>query len=123
VALDVRQPRRDTGGAQGGDGRIAREVWNKYCAPVFGSRDSVLLGIYSHMIHSFLYLPDYPIGRHDRAPDRGTGAQDRRGRGEIERMSRIGNISPDLWMRQATGAPVGAAALLAADRAGAGQLE
>jgi hypothetical protein len=29
-------------------------------------------------------------------------------------MARIGNISPDLWMRQATGAPVGAEALLAA---------
>ena len=29
---------------------------------VIGKKDVVLLGIYSHMIHSFLYLPDYPIG-------------------------------------------------------------
>src|SRR5215471_14658431 len=41
---------------------ICRDVWNKYYAPVFGKRDVVLLGIYSHMIDSFLYLPDYPIG-------------------------------------------------------------
>jgi hypothetical protein len=33
---------------------------------------------------------------------------------EVERMCRIGNIAPDLWMTQATGSPVGAEALLAA---------
>ena len=41
---------------------IAREVWNRFYAPVFGRRDVVLLGIYSHMIDSVLYLPDYPVG-------------------------------------------------------------
>jgi len=25
-------------------------------------RDVILLGVYSHMINYFLYLPDYPIG-------------------------------------------------------------
>ena len=29
-------------------------------------------------------------------------------------MARLGNIAPDLWMKKATGAPVGPAALLAA---------
>jgi hypothetical protein len=38
-------------------------------------------------------------------------------------MSKIDNISPDLWMRQATGAPVGAAALLAATERALGQLD
>jgi len=33
---------------------------------------------------------------------------------EVERMCRIGNIAPDLWMTQATGSPVGTEALLAA---------
>ncbi|HYO92068.1 MAG TPA: hypothetical protein VEQ40_10545, partial [Pyrinomonadaceae bacterium] len=42
--------------------RISKDIWNKYYAPVFKERDVVLLGIYSHMIDSFLYLPDYPIG-------------------------------------------------------------
>lgn len=41
---------------------IARDIWNRYYSPVFGVQDVVLLGIYSHMIDSFLYLPDYPLG-------------------------------------------------------------
>ena len=35
---------------------------------------------------------------------------------EFERMATAGNIAPDLWMKRATGAPVGAQALLAATR-------
>lgn len=93
---------------------IAKDVWNEYFAPVFRQRDVTLLGIYSHMIHSRLYLPDYPIGamislqieqQVKRAGDLG---------GEFERMSRIGRLSPDLWMEQASGAPVGPEAMLAA---------
>jgi hypothetical protein len=29
-------------------------------------------------------------------------------------MAKIGNVAPDIWMKQATGSPVGPAALLAA---------
>jgi hypothetical protein len=91
---------------------IARDVWNRYYAPIFGVEDVTLLGIYSHMIHSFLYLPDYPIGHMiahqieeqiERSGDLG---------GEFERMSLAGNIAPDLWMKNATGLPVGPEALL-----------
>jgi len=42
--------------------QIAKDIWNRYYAPVFHKNDVVLLGVYSHMIDSFLYLPDYPIG-------------------------------------------------------------
>ena len=42
--------------------QIAKEIWNKYYAPVFQKRDVSLLAIYSHMIDSYLYLPDYPLG-------------------------------------------------------------
>jgi hypothetical protein len=93
---------------------IARDVWNRYYAPHFGRRDVVLLGIYSHMIHSFLYLPDYPIGRmiaaqiEEQVRKAGTVGP------EIERMSVIGNLAPDLWMQQAAGGPVGPEALLQA---------
>jgi hypothetical protein len=45
-----------------GHAGIARDVWNRHFAPVLGARDVVLLGIYSHMISSTLYLPDYPLG-------------------------------------------------------------
>ncbi len=31
---------------------------------------------------------------------------------EFERMAKIGNLTPDLWMKQATGSPVGAQTLL-----------
>jgi hypothetical protein len=33
---------------------------------------------------------------------------------EFERVARLGQIAPDLWMRQASGSPVGADALLEA---------
>lgn len=102
--------------------QIARDVWNKYYAPVFGKRDVVLLGIYSHMIDSFLYLPDYPIGHliafqiEEQMEKRGNiGA-------EFERMATVGSVTPDLWMKKATGAPVGPEALLAATKKALAQL-
>jgi oligoendopeptidase F len=93
---------------------LARGIWNTYYAPVFGKRDVVLLGIYSHMIHSTLYLPDYPIG-HLIAHQ----LEERIKKGEsigseIERVARIGRVTPDLWMTQAAGSAVGAEALLEA---------
>jgi hypothetical protein len=100
--------------------RIARDVWNRYYAPVFDVEDVTLLGVYSHMIHSFLYLPDYPVGgmiAHQieeqiaKSGDLGT---------EFERMCLAGNIAPDLWMKNATGRAVGPDALL---NAAAGALE
>lgn len=92
--------------------KIAGETWNKYYAPVFGYYDVPLLAIYSHMINNFLYLPDYPVGyliavqieeQVKKSGDLG---------GEIERMCKLGNIAPDLWMEQATGSKVSAEALL-----------
>jgi hypothetical protein len=92
--------------------KISRDVWNKYYAPILGQRDSTLLGVYAHMIDSFLYLPNYPLGHliahqiEEHIEQTGNlGA-------EFERMSKYGSLAPDLWMKNATGAPVGAAALL-----------
>jgi hypothetical protein len=91
---------------------IARNVWNDYFAPVFGEDDVLLLGIYSHMISNMLYIPDYPLGRliafqiqqqMDQAGAIGP---------EFTRMSMIGSVTPDVWMREATGRPVGPEALL-----------
>jgi hypothetical protein len=96
--------------------QISKDIWNKYYAPVFKRRDVVLLGIYSHMIDSFLYLPDYPIGhmiafqieeQMERAGNIGS---------EFERMATTGSVTPDLWMKKATGAPVGPEALLTATK-------
>jgi hypothetical protein len=92
---------------------IARDVWNRYYAATFQKRDVTLLAIYSHMISSFLYLPDYPIGHMiafqiDRQMEKAgaIGA-------EFERMTTVGNVTPDVWMTRATGSPVGPEALLA----------
>jgi hypothetical protein len=96
---------------------IARKIWNAYYASVFRTRDVVLLGIYSHMIDAFLYLPDYPLGHmiahqiEEQVRKGGTlGA-------EFERMAVMGRVAPDLWMRRATGRPVGPEALLEATAA------
>ena len=93
---------------------IAQNIWNRYYAPVFGKKDVVLLGIYSHMIDSFLYLPDYPMGHmiayqiEEQMKKAGNTGP------EFERMARMGRVTPDLWMENATGKPVGPEPLLAA---------
>ena len=92
--------------------QISKDIWNKYYAPVFNRRDVTLLGVYAHMVNNFLYLPDYPIGHliahqiEEKMEKAGSIGP------EFERMSRIGSITPDQWMRTATDAPVGADALL-----------
>jgi hypothetical protein len=92
---------------------ISKGVWNKYYAGVFGKRDVVLLGIYSHMINNQLYLPDYPIGHmiafqiEEQMGDGAIGDK-------FEQVATIGNVAPDVWMKKATGAPVGPEALLRA---------
>ncbi|MBN2185225.1 MAG: hypothetical protein JW746_07845 [Candidatus Krumholzibacteriota bacterium] len=94
--------------------QISKDVWNEYFAPVFGKKDIYILGVYSHIIHSFLYLPDYAIGHmiafqvKDQMKKAGNIG------GEFERMALMGNVAPDLWMINAAGTPVGAKALLEA---------
>jgi hypothetical protein len=90
---------------------IARDVWNRYFAPVFGARDSEILAIYSHMIVYGLYLPDYAIGHilafqiAQRLWQGDFGA-------EVERITRQGRLTPDAWIRGAVGGPISAHALL-----------
>jgi hypothetical protein len=93
---------------------IARKVWNQYYAPVLGKNDVVLLAVYSHMIDSFMYLPDYPIGHliafqvEEQMKKSGAIGP------EFERMAKMGHVTPDMWMINATGKPVGVGALLTA---------
>ncbi len=90
-------------------GRIARETWDRYYAPILGGKGTTsLLGIYSHTITSPLYVFNYVVGHviafqveeHLAGKDQATFAK------EFERVCRIGNVLPDLWMQQATGKPV-----------------
>lgn len=96
---------------------ISRDTWDRYYAPVLGGKGSPLLGIYSHMINYPLYLPDYPLGHlisfqiEEHLKQKGPlGA-------EFERMAKHGAVTPDAWMRHATGAPVSADSLLRATEA------
>jgi hypothetical protein len=94
---------------------LCKQIWNQYYAPVFKKKDVVLtLGIYSHMIHSFLYLPDYPIGHLIAFQIEQQVEKSKNLGGEFERMAKIGRVAPDVWMKEATGSPVGSHALLAA---------
>jgi hypothetical protein len=94
--------------------QISKEIWDRFYDPIFHKKDIVLLGIYSHMINSFLYLPDYPLGHmiafqleeHMRKTGK-IGS-------EFERVCLQGRIAPDLWMKNATGSTVGPEALLSA---------
>lgn len=90
---------------------LSKDVWNKYFAPVFGAKDELILGIYSHMICYPLYLSAYSFGQiidfqvdtylmsHDFAT-------------EVDRMYRLGRLTPNQWMIQATGSPLSVAPLL-----------
>jgi hypothetical protein len=93
---------------------ISKEIWNRFYAEVFHVKDVVLLGVYSHMIDSILYLPDYPIGHmiafqlEEHMKKAGKIGP------EFERVARQGRLAPDLWMKGATGSPVGPDSLIAA---------
>ena len=92
--------------------RSPRTRGTRYYAPVFGVRDSLILGIYSHMIDAFLYLPDYPIGHLIAAQiEEHMRTHGPLGK-EFERMASFGSVTPDLWMKHATGEPVSPKALL-----------
>jgi len=97
--------------------QVSKDVWNTYYAPVLGGKDTVLPGIYSHLVAYPLYTPDYPMGHliafqieeHlKKSPALGP---------EFARMAKYGSVAPDLWMQNATGAPVNADALLRATEA------
>src|SRR4030095_5837501 len=90
---------------------IARGVWNRFFAPVFGVRDSDILAVYSHMIVYGLYLPDYAIG-HILAFQIARKLRQGSFGAEVERIARQGGLTPDAWTRRAVGGPLSAEALL-----------
>jgi len=91
---------------------ISREVWNRYYAPVLGGKDATLPGIYSHMVGYSLYLPDYVLGHliANQVEERFATSGKPLGE-EFERVARFGSVTPDLWMKNATGEPLSAAPL------------
>jgi hypothetical protein len=90
---------------------ISKNIWNKYYYPVFGVKDIPVLAIYSHMIFSSLYLPDYTIGHiiahqienHFKKVSIGK---------DMKRICQLGNITPMKWMKEAVGSELDTKALI-----------
>ncbi|MEF9931589.1 MAG: hypothetical protein RR770_04745, partial [Bacteroidales bacterium] len=86
----------------------AKEVWNKYYEPVLGTKDSPILAIYSHMINSPMYLPNYPFGHiiEFQLEDYFAGKMKQDGKdfaSEIKRIYTQGTLTPQIWMQGAVG--------------------
>lgn len=84
---------------------IAKDVWNKYYAPVFGKQDEPILAVYSHMISNPLYLSNYPLG-HVIDFQIEQYIADKNFADEVIRMYQLGSIIPQQWMKQAVGQPL-----------------
>ncbi len=85
--------------------QIAKDIWNEFYAPIFGEKDVILLAIYSHLIHSGLYVPDYPLGhiiafQVEEYLKQGNLAKD------MERMCVQGSVTPTQWMIGAVGGEI-----------------
>ncbi len=94
--------------------KIAKEIWNKYYAPVLGGKDTPLLGIYSHMIAYPLYLFNYPLGHLIAFQIEEQMRKGGKIGPEFRRMAKFGAVTPDLWMMNASGDPVSTGPLLRA---------
>ncbi|NSW45096.1 MAG: hypothetical protein HPY79_04705 [Bacteroidales bacterium] len=96
---------------------IAKDIWNKYYAPIFGKKDEPILAIYSHMIDAPLYLSAYPIG-HVIDFQIESYIKDKSFAKEITRIYTQGRLTPDIWMKKAVGQPISTDPMLkAADEA------
>ncbi len=89
----------------------AKEVWNRFYAPVLGDKDSPVLAIYSHMINDPLYLSNYPFGfliqfQLEQHFTKETLAP------EIERIYSQGRLTPQIWMKGAVGKEISTQPLL-----------
>lgn len=89
----------------------AKEIWNRYYAPVLGTEDSPILAVYSHMINYPLYLPNYPYG-HIVESQLETYVNGKNLGTEICRIYPVGRLTPDLWMEHAVGEEVSTRPLL-----------
>jgi hypothetical protein len=91
----------------------AKEIWNLYYAPVFGTYDEPILAIYSHMIDNPLYLSAYPVG-HLIDFQIENHIRDKNFASETERIYTQGRLIPQLWMKKAVGSEISIQPLLKA---------
>ncbi len=84
---------------------IAKDIWNKYYADLFGTKDETILAIYSHMVDNPLYLSAYPIG-HLIDFQLEKQLEGKSFSGEVQRIYEQGKLIPQVWMKGATGEPL-----------------
>ncbi len=81
---------------------ITKNIWNEYFAPVLGIKDQILLAIYSHIVDGGMYTPDYPLGHiisfqiEEYLKGHSLATQ-------MERMCKLGRLTPQVWMQQSVG--------------------
>lgn len=94
---------------------LSKEVWNKYFAPVFGVKDETVLAIYSHMIGYPLYLSAYAFGQiiEFQLDNYLTGKDFA---AEVSRIFKQGKLTPNVWIKQATGDDLSVTPMLQAVR-------
>ncbi len=90
--------------------RIAESLWSQFYARDFGKDDYRILAAYQHMIAHPLYLPDYTLG-HMMSHQIRSFMRGKELAAETKRITSLGCLTPDLWMRKAVGGPVSAESL------------
>jgi hypothetical protein len=93
--------------------RLAKEIWNEYYAPVMGTKDETLLAVYSHTISYPLYLSAYSYGQIIEFQLE-QYLKDKNFAEEVDRIYRLGRLTPNTWIQQATGKRLSADPLLKA---------
>ena len=94
---------------------IAKDVWNKYYQPVLGEKDSPILAIYSHMVNSPMYLPNYPLGHiieFQLEEHLAKFSNKKDFANELMRIYKLGRLTPLHWMQQAVGANISTTPIL-----------
>ena len=84
---------------------IADQVWEKYYEPLHGKDRNRLTAAYQHMVAHPLYLADYTIG-HVMSHQIRSFMRGKQLAAETKRITSLGRLTPDQWMRQAVGAPL-----------------
>jgi hypothetical protein len=84
---------------------IAERLWSRFYEPHFGKDPYRILAAYQHMIGHPLYLADYTIG-HVMSHQIRSFLNGRDLATETRRITSIGSVTPDAWMRKAVGEPL-----------------
>lgn len=94
---------------------LSKEIWNKYYTPVFGMKDETVLAIYSHMINYPLYLSAYAFGQiiEFQLENYFHGKDFSK---EVDRIFSLGCLTPNVWIKEATGSDLSVKPLLEAIR-------